>query len=45
MGFDTSGALLVVHHTFVDESTCLVRVISARKATKSESRQYEGRDK
>ncbi len=47
MGFDSSGALLVVHHTFqnVDESTCLVRVISARKATKAEARQYESRDK
>ena len=47
MGFDRSGALLVVHHTFqnVDQSTCSVRVISARKATKTEARQYEGRDK
>jgi uncharacterized DUF497 family protein len=46
MGFDSAGALLVVHHTFqnVDESTCLVRVISARKATKTEARQYERRD-
>jgi uncharacterized DUF497 family protein len=45
MGFDSGGALLVVHHTFqnVDEKTCLVRVISARKATKSEARQYESR--
>jgi uncharacterized DUF497 family protein len=33
MGFDSSGALLVVHHTFqnVDESPRLVRVISARR--------------
>ncbi len=47
MGFDRSGALLVVHHTFhnVDESTCSVRVISARKATKTEARQYESRGK
>lgn len=47
MGFDGSGALLVVHHTFqnVDESTCAVRVISARKATKTEAHQYESRDK
>lgn len=47
MGFDSGGALIVVHHTFqnVDESTCLVRVISARKATKTETRQYESRDK
>jgi uncharacterized DUF497 family protein len=45
--FDSGGALLVVHHTFenVDESTCLIRVISAREATKSEARQYEGGDK
>ena len=41
------GALLGVHQMFqnVDESTCLVRVISARKATKAETRQYESRDK
>jgi len=47
MGFDGSGALLVVHHTFqnVDESTCAIRVISARKATKTEARQYESREK
>jgi uncharacterized DUF497 family protein len=47
MGFDRSGALLVVHHTFqnVDESTCGVRVISARKATKTEARQYESGNK
>ncbi len=47
MGFDRSGALLVVHHTFqnVDKSTCSVRVISARKATNHEARQYERKDK
>ena len=47
MGFDRGGALLVVHHTFqnVNESTRAVRVISARKATKTEARQYESGDK
>ena len=47
MGIDSGGAVLVVHHTFqnVDESSWLVRVISARKATKSEARQYESGDK
>ena len=47
MGFDRTDVLLVVNHTFlnVDESTCAVRVISARKATKSEARQYGSRAK
>ncbi|HLE69994.1 MAG TPA: BrnT family toxin [Vicinamibacteria bacterium] len=47
MGFDLSGALLAVHHTFrnVDDSTCAVRLISARKATKKEARHYERREK
>jgi hypothetical protein len=46
LGFDSAGVLVVVHHTFqnVDESTCLIRLISARKATKTEARQYESRN-
>ena len=43
LGLDSGGALLVVHHTFkkVDAANCSIRIISARKATKSETRQYE----
>ena len=42
LGFGLNGMLLVVHHTFVqlDEHTALIRVISARKATAREQRQY-----
>ena len=39
---DTKGTLLVVVHTFeqIDESSCKIRIISARKATKREIKQY-----
>jgi uncharacterized DUF497 family protein len=42
MGVSSTGVLLVVHHTFeqVDGLTVAVRIISSRKATKLESRQY-----
>jgi len=42
MGLDSDGVLFVVVHTFeqVSESVCKIRIISARKATKSEARQY-----
>jgi len=42
MGIDDSGVLQVVVHTFkqVNESECEIRIISARKATSSESQQY-----
>jgi uncharacterized protein len=45
LGIDSSGALLVVHHTFtsVDKENCSIRIISARKATKTETKQYETR--
>ena len=44
LGMDSSGNLLVVIHTFhaVDDSARRVRIISARKATRKETRQYEG---
>ena len=47
LGLDSSGTLLVVHHTFtsVDESNCSIRIFSARKATKNESRQYDTGDR
>lgn len=43
IGRDKSGILLVVSHTFREDSAVLwtIRIISARKATKKERRQYE----
>ncbi|HOO72295.1 MAG TPA: BrnT family toxin [Spirochaetota bacterium] len=42
LGVADNGLLLVVHHTFkqVDKNTVSVRIISSRKATKKETRQY-----
>ncbi|GAB6162196.1 BrnT family toxin [Desulfothermus naphthae] len=42
LGMDINGTLLVVVHTFeqLDENTCKIRIISARKATKKETKQY-----
>ena len=43
MGKDNSGTLLVVSHTFrkIDEESYRIRIISSRKATKNERKQYE----
>lgn len=43
LGLDRTGALLVVSHTFREEteSGAGIRLISARKATKNEAKQYE----
>ncbi|MDM8550384.1 BrnT family toxin [Desulfobacterales bacterium HSG2] len=43
IGRDSNGILLVVSHTFreADTSLCYIRIISARKATKQERKQYE----
>ena len=43
MGSDGSGTILVMVHTFrrIDESSYSVRIISARKATERERKQYE----
>lgn len=43
IGLDESGILLVISHTFkkISETNYRIRVISARKATKSEQKQYE----
>ena len=43
IGLDSEGVLLVVVHTFrrIDASSCNIRIISARKATKKEAKQYE----
>jgi uncharacterized DUF497 family protein len=42
LGLDTSGALLLAVHTFqvLDAEHCRIRLISGRKATKKEMRQY-----
>ncbi len=44
IGKDRSDNVLVFIHTFHEEDTdnCKIRVISARKATKKEIKQYEG---
>lgn len=45
IGAETNEILLVVVHTFrnIDAETSLVRLISARKATKDEAHQYHER--
>jgi hypothetical protein len=45
IGSEANEVLLVVVHTFrnVDTENSLVRVISARKATKEEAQQYHER--
>jgi len=42
IGLSSDGSLLVVHHTFnrINNETAVLRIISSRKATKSEMRQY-----
>lgn len=42
MGIDKNGILLVVAHTFqqLDADCCKIRIISARKATRKELKQY-----
>ena len=47
VGIDTNGILLVVIHTFqqVDADCCRIRIISARKATRKESKQYQEENK
>ena len=42
LGFDRNGILLVVVHTFEQtEDDMNIRIISARKATRAEVKQYE----
>lgn len=43
LGISTSGRLLVVSHTFHDESgeAVAIRIYSARKATRDETKIYE----
>ena len=43
LGIDANGTLLVISHTFnnISSSLCKVRIISARKATKTEETKYK----
>lgn len=43
MGLDENGILLVLSHLFeyLSGTVCKIRIISARKATRSEEEQYE----
>ena len=45
IGMDKNGLVLVVHHTFrqVDEDNFGIRLISARKPTRREAKQYYAR--
>jgi len=47
IGIDGNGILLVVVHTFqqLDTDCCRIRIISARKATRKESKQYQEENK
>lgn len=47
MGIDRNGILLVVVHIFqqLDADYCRIRIISARKATRKESKQYQEENK
>ena len=47
IGIDSNGVLRVVVHTFkqIAESLCEIRIISARKATSKEARQYKERNR
>jgi len=43
MGSDYNGRILVVSHTFrrIDKGSFRIRIISSKKATKNERKQYE----
>ncbi|MEJ2745844.1 MAG: BrnT family toxin [bacterium] len=43
LGISATGTLLIVNHTYAqfDDSTVRIRIISSRKATKRETKQYE----
>jgi uncharacterized DUF497 family protein len=42
LGLDRTGALLVVSHTYREETeaSAMIRIISARKATRNEAKHY-----
>ncbi|MFM7384183.1 MAG: BrnT family toxin [Microcystaceae cyanobacterium] len=45
IGLDETGSLRVIVHTFeqIDKDRCLIRIISARKATLAEQTHYQRR--
>jgi len=45
VGKDKNNITLLIVHTFkeIDENNCTVRIISARRATKTEEREYNAR--
>ena len=47
IGIDKNGILLVVVHTFqqLDVNCCKIRIVSARKAIRKESKQYQEENK
>jgi uncharacterized DUF497 family protein len=47
IGIDKSGILLVVVHTFqqLDADCCGIRIVSARKASRKETKQYQEENK
>ena len=47
IGIDRNGILLVVVHTFqqLDVNCCKIRIVSARKAIRKESKQYQEENK
>lgn len=47
IGIDRNGILLIVIHTFqqLDADSCKIRIISARKAIRKESKQYREENK
>ncbi|QOG13118.1 BrnT family toxin [Arcobacter sp. FWKO B] len=44
IGIDVNTRTLVVVHTYItfNENNCIIRIISARKATKNEQKAYKG---
>jgi uncharacterized protein len=44
LGLDRTGTLLAISHTYREENETMarIRLISARKATKHEAKQYQG---
>ena len=45
LGLDETGILRVIIHTFqqMNQDSCLIRIISVRKATFNEQKYYQGR--
>ena len=45
MGLSKNGTILTIIHTYdeIDDSSISIRIISARKSTKNEIKQYQGK--